>query len=145
MDFFLTDIDQTTWKIRAMEEALLIKENKSFQMSGRSFDNLIWRCEQGQAAEIFLLEHCGYTNDSRPYQDVIDPEDNPVAVKVCKEQYLESNLEDWAYDKRMNPWKEWPNILQVWSNESNKESFIDEYYKYLGKYKWNVWQWEKYV
>ena len=30
MDFFLTDIDQTTWKIRAMEEALLIKENKSF-------------------------------------------------------------------------------------------------------------------
>jgi hypothetical protein len=133
MDFHINDIDQQTWDKRSREECDKIKTNKSFILSGRSEEDLLFRSRQGQAAEVFLMEHCGYDDDIRDYHDVRDPEGNYVEVKVVgSEKYLVDNLEKWAYDKSSNWWKNWPNILMVWENNG-----YDPDYKYLGKYYWN--------
>ena len=137
MDFDLSEIPYEAWHKRALEEANKIKKNKSFILSGRTFENLLWRTKQGHACEQYLMLNCGYTDDERDFQDVIDPDNNPVAVKACNPHWLDQNLEDWAKDKVNNPWKEWPDILHVWSNISKHEGVINPEYKYLGKYLWD--------
>ena len=141
MDFNLREIDNKILHDRAVEECEKIKENKSFKLSGRSYADLLFRAKQGQAAEVFLMEHCGYDNDDREYHDVVDPNEDPVEVKVVgKEEYVESNIEKWAYDKSNNPWKDWPEILMVWINDGR-----DLDYKYYGKYIWKDGNWRKNV
>lgn len=141
MDFNLREIDNKHVHDRAVEESKKIKKNTSFKMSGRSYEDLLFRSKQGQAAEVFLMEHCGYSDDKRKYQDVLDPENTPTAVKVVgREEYVESNLETWGKDKKNNPWKQWPDQLQVWINNGK-----DLDYKYYGKYIWEDDNWRKNV
>ena len=106
MDFNLSEIPYEAWHNRALEEANKIKKNKSFILSGRTFENLLWRTKQGHACEQYLMLYCNHTDDKRDFQDVLDTEENPVAVKACNPNWLDQNLKDWAKDKIDNPFKE---------------------------------------
>jgi len=142
-DFNLSEIPSEAWHTRALSEANKIKTNKSFIFSGRTFENLLWRTKQGHACEQYLMLYCSHTDDEREFQDVLDPDKNPTAVKACNPNWLDQNLEDWAKDKIANPWKEWPDILHVWGNISKVEGIINPEYTYISKYVWSENKWKK--
>lgn len=139
IDFNINMIDAQYLNDRSINEAKKIKKNKSFILSGRSYDDLLTRTRQGHAAEVFLIEWCGFIDDIRDYHDVCHGDNTPVEVKVIGSvEYLDLNLERWAWDKINNPWKDWPDELMIWKNK-----YPDPEYKFLGHYKWSKNKWKK--
>ena len=138
IDFNIGMLDSRFLEARAIEEADKIKNNKSFILSGRSYTDLLTRTRQGHAAEVFLMEWCGFIDDERDYHDVCHSDGVPVEIKVIGSvDYLDVNLERWTWDKTNNPWKEWPDELMIWENK-----YPNPDYKFLGHYRWidNTWR-----
>ena len=151
-DFTLTEIDYDDWHNRSIEEANLTRTNKSFRESKeyiagkwvkRTYDHLVWQTKRGQAAEQFLMTHCGYSDDDRKYRDVCNPLGEPVEVKVIGDMnYLESSLIKWGELVKL-AWTGWPTILEVWHSPSKTKGVYNPDYKYIGRYHWNNTEWVK--
>jgi len=146
-NFNLTEIDYDAWHSRSIEEANLTRTNKSFKESKqftngmwikRTYDHLVWQTKRGQAAEQFLMTHCGYSDDDGKCRDVRNPLGESVEVKVIGDMnYLESNLIKWGELVKL-AWTGWPTILEVWHSPSKTQGVYNPEYKYVGRYHWNT-------
>ena len=107
-----TDIDLARLKERAFAEALLIF-NKESTCHGRTLQQVRADCLTGQAAELYLIDYCGFKNDPRPYKDVLDTEDAPIEVKVTrKKENVKYVLRDANADA-LELYKKYQKILYI--------------------------------
>lgn len=84
----ITDIDVDFLKERAFTEAALIYAKPSTRKD-RSLQQIRETCLYGHAAEVYLIQHCGFKDDTRDYRDVFDPNGKDVEVKVTScENYV---------------------------------------------------------
>jgi hypothetical protein len=106
------EIDQVLWEARAVRDADLIFA-KDTTRRGRTWEQVYERCKQGQAAEAWLISQ-GFTDDPRDYHDLIDPQGNPVEVKVTK---WDSRFILERYSEKLR-WKnsDWPTTVYVFYN-----------------------------
>jgi len=67
----------------------------------------------GQAAEVYLIQYHGFSDDDRIYKDVLDPNGKDVEVKVteCEEYvpFVLSRCNKAAKDK----WRQYPKKLYI--------------------------------
>ena len=126
--FDTKDLDQVLWELRAQTEAKLIF-GKDTTCRGRTWEEVLSSCMQGQAAEIWLLSQ-GFTNDERDYHDVIHPDGMPIEVKVTKwdARYI---LERYA-EKLKSKWGDWPTTVYVFYNDPGSSLYV-----FHGIFHWN--------
>lgn len=125
-----TDVDLDVLHIRARKEAVLIHENPR-TAGDRGFKEILITCLYGQAAEVYMMTQ-GFTDDTRPYKDVISPDGIPTEVKVTEHignvPYVLKRCNAAASD----PKRQYAKMLYIWIN--NKKS--SEYWLH-SVYKWN--------
>jgi len=129
------DLDNEALYKRAKAEAKLIFDNPNTR-KGRSLEKIIETVEYGHAAEWFLIEKVGYTDNPAMYQDVIDLDDDWVEVKVTKiSQYIPSVLQRLNERRRsLDLWgKPAANKAMIFVNDPNENT----YYKLGGYYEWD--------
>ena len=132
MQFNIEELNQEAIYQRAKDESLLIQSGTVASHRNRPLNELINTCTYGQAAEQFLIEKCGFTDDPRRYKDVYDTSGQSVEVKVTTK---ESNV--YYVLKRLNEYKpiKWRNIsdiVYVFINDRNNTTYTLE-----GIYRWN--------
>lgn len=130
MKFNLKELDLQVIKSRAFDEAVKIYEKPSTR-KGREFHEILATCMYGQAAEVYLMTQ-GFSDDTRPFRDVIHPDGTPVEVKVTRTEHnIKYILEDC---KKKRLWKDstHPNVVYVFI--SNKKLYE---YVLHGIYVWN--------
>ena len=82
-NFNISELDQDALNKKAKEEADGVwMDGKGPQVHGRTYEKLLEDCKRGDAAEHYLIEKQGFTNDDRPFKDVFDPSGASVEVKV---------------------------------------------------------------
>lgn len=126
-------LDQKALSDRAMAEAKLIYSKPSTRR-GRSLEKIFETCAYGHAAEQFLIEKKGYTDDDRPYKDVIDPNGEPVEVKVTEGDYYIKYVLKRCNDSASEAWRNYPKKLIVFTC-NNKLGSTN--YKLYGEYSWD--------
>jgi len=132
MQFNIEELNQEAIYQRAKDESLLIQSGTVASHRNRPLNELINTCTYGQAAEQFLIEKCGFTDDPRRYKDVYDTSGQSVEVKVTTK---ESNV--YYVLKRLNEYKpiKWRNIsdiVYVFINDRKNTTYTLE-----GIYRWN--------
>ena len=130
MKFNLKQLDIYQIRERAWDEAVKIYSKPSTRRN-REFPEILATCMYGQAAEVYLMTQ-GFTDDTRPFRDVIHPDRVPIEVKVTR---IESNIKYVLEDcKEKRLWKDstHPDIVYVFIND--KKSYE---YRLHGIYKWN--------
>ena len=125
------DLDPVKLYNRAEAEAKLIYSKPSTRR-GRSLENIIETVMYGHAAELYLIDHEGFKDDTREYKDVVDPGGNDVEVKVTEGKYYVSHVLDRCNAAAMETWRKYPEKLYIFIG--NKESC--DYYLH-GIYEWN--------
>lgn len=130
MKFNLKELDLQVIKSRAFDEAVKIYEKPSTR-KGREFHEILATCMYGQAAEVYLMTQ-GFSDDTRPFRDVIHPDGTPVEVKVTEGDYYVRYVLGHCKEKRL--WKDsnHPDVVYVFIN--NKKSYE---YVLHGIYVWN--------
>lgn len=126
-----TDISAEALKDRAQAEAMEIY-SKGSTRRGRSFNEIVEVCMYGHAAEVYLIEKEGYRDDPRPYKDVIDPNGEPVEVKVTEGDYYVPYVLDRCNKAAKDSWRKYPKKLIIFVN--NKR---DLWYNKHAEYVWN--------
>lgn len=126
-----TDLDPVRLYNRAETEAKLI-HSKPSTARGRTLKQIIEMVLYGHAAELYLIKHQGFTDDSREYKDVIDLDNNPVEVKVTEGTYYVPYVLQRCNDAAMETWRKYPEILYIFIG--NKETYD---YELHGIYLWN--------
>jgi len=105
----LEDIDREAWLTRAICDALAIQRSDP----GRPIGNILDRCLYGTAAEQWLIEHSGFTNNDEKYQDLLDEFHNRVEIKttgcVNYVPFVLERLEENAKE----PWRNVPETVMV--------------------------------
>lgn len=131
MSFNISDIiNVDEWHERAMNEAKQIYSKKSTRR-GRTLKQIYETCRYGHAAEQYLIE-TGWTDDNRPYKDLLDPYLDPVEIKVTQgEYYIPYVLERCRKDK-LEKWRKYPDIVYIFINNKKDGKYIHE-----GVYVWN--------
>ena len=71
MNFNASQLDKDFYLTRAKSEANEIFSNESTRR-GRSFQNILETTLYGHAAEVYLIQECGFKDDERKYKDVFD-------------------------------------------------------------------------
>ena len=125
------DLDSVRLYNRAEAEAKLIHKKPS-TARGRSLKEIIETVMYGHAAELYLLDHKGFRDDTREYKDVIDPEGNDVEVKVTEGKHYVPYVLDRCNAAAMETWRKYPEKLYIFIG--NKESCD---YHLHGIYEWN--------
>lgn len=131
MKFNASQLDNDFYLDRAKAEANEIFSKDSTRR-GRSFQNILETTLYGHAAEAYLIQECGYQDDTRKYKDVIDTEGASVEIKVTEGDYYVPYVLERAEKAKSQVWREYPDILYVFIG--NKKSAD---YKLNGVYKWN--------
>lgn len=85
MKFNIRDIDVGMLKERALKEAKEILKSDA-KTKGRTPLEVKINCLYGQAAECYLIQYQGYTDDSDDFKDVKDKNGIPVEVKVTSKE-----------------------------------------------------------
>ena len=67
MNFNASQLDKDFYLTRAKSEANEIFSNESTRR-GRSFQNILETTLYGHAAEVYLIQECGFKDDERKYQ-----------------------------------------------------------------------------
>ena len=124
------DLDRNELIMRATNEAKLIF-NKPGPRRGRSLNEIINSCLIGHAAELYLIKYEGFTDDPRPYKDVIDSNFVPWEIKTTNN---EKNIRDVL--RRCNQdageaFREYAKRLMIFIRDSK----TNDYYLY-GKYEY---------
>lgn len=129
------DLNQEAWAQRARAEAVLIHQKDSTGR-GRSFEQVYETTKYGHAAEMYLIENFGFTDDKRPYRDIISPSGSPVEVKVTeKEEYVYHVLKR-ANEAAHEKWRKvkYPENLLIFISPRNDTIYtLYGYYKFNGK------------
>ena len=130
MQFNINVLDSNRLELRAFAEAQLIFDKPSTGR-GRTLQEVREACLTGHAAELYLIDHCGFIDDPRPYKDVFDTLNNPVEVKVTKDVNNVYHVLRRANQTACELYKQHPNILYIF--------VVNEYndYKLHGIYNWN--------
>ena len=123
--FNINDLDQEALETKAKEEADGVWcDGKGPQVKGRTYEKLLADCKRGNAAERYLIEKQGFTNDPRPFKDVFDPNDVSIEVKVT--------TSDWVADKYTIPkcnadrkmaWLKFSDIVYLFINPKDTEDY----------------------
>ena len=132
MKFNAQDLDQNAITERSKAEALLIQSGTVASHRNRSLEELTETCKYGHAAEQFLIEKLGFTDDKRRYKDLFDTDGNSVEVKVTTKP---SNV--YYVIKRLNEyrpvlWRNISDIVYVFINDRTNTEYVLE-----GIYRWN--------
>ena len=132
MQFKLEELNQEAIYQRAKAESLLIQSGTVASHRNRPLNELINTCTYGQAAEQFLIEKCGFTDDPRRYKDVYDTSGQSVEVKVTTKEsnvyYVLKRLNEYYHDK----WRNISDIVYVFINDRKNTTYTLE-----GIYRWN--------
>ena len=131
MKFNANILDLDRLKQRAFAEAQLIFD-KNTPGDNRSLSEVRLDCLVGHAAELYLIDHCGFKNDPTPYKDVFDTEDIPVEVKVTKKIKDVFHVLRRANARALELWRKHPKVLYIFIvNGYNGD------YELHGIYNWN--------
>lgn len=131
MKFNASQLDNNFYLDRAKAEANEIFSNESTRRD-RSFRNILETTLYGHAAEVFLIQECGFKDDARKYKDVIDTNGFSVEIKVTEGDYYVPYVLERAEKAKLQVWREYPDILYVFIG--NKKTAD---YELNGVYKWN--------
>lgn len=131
MKFDTQDLDQEIWDARARAEALQIF-SKDSTSRGRSLEEIVDTVKYGHAAELYLIEHCGFTDDKRPYKDVLDPNGKQVEVKVTSGIHNVPYVLEKCNNDAKDKWRNYATILYIWINDKT-----NTVYNLHGIYHWN--------
>jgi len=153
-----TDIDTDTWVKESKHEAKEIFNGNGAH--GRSFKKVFTDTLRGKAAERFLIERCGYSNNPNRYQDLISPTGNTVEVKVTNipggvtkkiEKCMKAKLEGWLesdylyvflnYDKStdyvlFDTYKWYPDDGMYMAEKIDHQAEIDKAKEYRKDVEW---------
>lgn len=131
LTFNSKDLNQEAWAQRARAEAVLIHKKDSTGR-GRSFEEVYETTKYGHAAEMYLIENFGFTDDPEMYRDVRSPSGAQVEVKVTsKKEYVRYVLRDANKAARLS-WRNYPSKLLIFISP-----FEDTIYTFHGYYKFN--------
>ena len=131
MKFNASQLDKDFYITRAKAEANEIFSNENTRR-GRSFQNILETTLYGHAAEVYLIQECGFKDDDRKYKDLFDTDGSSVEIKVTEGDYYVPYVLERAEKAKMQTWRGSPDILYVFIG--NKKSAD---YKLNGIYKWN--------
>lgn len=133
MRFNAKDLNSKRLIERARSEANLIYPYPT-RRKGRTLAQIIETCCYGQAAELYLIDEIGFSDNLDPYQDVFDKEGNRVEVKVTsKPEYVQFVLER-ATDAKKMAYRNHPDILYVFVGNKNTLDYnLHDIYKWNGK------------
>jgi len=131
MKFNAKELHKEFYLSRGRREATEISSKDSTRRD-RTFENVLETTLYGHAAEVYLIQECGYTDDDRKYKDVIDPEGNSVEIKVTEGDYYVPHVLERAEKAKLETWRGYPDILYVFiGNKKTAE------YSLHGKYYWD--------
>ena len=123
--FNINDLDQEALEAKAIEEADGVWwDGKGSQVKGRSYEQLLADCKRGNAAERYLIEKQGFTNDPRPFKDVFDPSNVSVEVKVTTSDWVAEKytIPKCNADRRM-AWRKFSDIVYLFINPKDTEEY----------------------
>ena len=102
MKFKLTDLDESMLDNSVNREAPGIIANNT---DGRSDAQVLTDTQKGHAAEVYLRQYQGYTENPRKYHDLIDSNNNETEVKVVP-KYIKNLgwVESDPNDININKW-----------------------------------------
>ena len=80
--FNQTDIDPKRLYDRAFKES----EKITWNPNNRTPQRILEDCMMGQCAELFLIDNCGYTDNTNGFMDVFDLDGREVEVKVTRRE-----------------------------------------------------------
>ena len=129
--FNAADLDQDHYIRRAKEEASHIYSKDSTRRS-RQYIDILQTTLYGHAPEVYLIDKCGFTDDDRPYKDVIDTNGNYVEVKATEGDYYVPYVLKRANEAKQITWKKYPDILYIFIGDKQTAD-----YELNGIYEWN--------
>ena len=133
MKFNVNILDLDRLKHRAFTEAQLIFD-KNTPGDNRSLLEVRRDCIVGQAAELYLIDFCGFRNDPRPFKDVFDIEETPVEVKVTKKLKDVFHVLRRANACALELWRKYPKVLYIFVvNGYNGDYELNGIYNWNGK------------
>ena len=128
-----TDLDGQALYARAEAEAKLIFRKDSTRR-GRSLEQIIETVLYGHAAELYLIEHHNFKDDTHEYKDVIDTDGNQVEVKVTEGEYYVPHVLARCNDAAKETWRKYPEILYVFIGDKETcDYYLHGIYHYNGK------------
>lgn len=130
--FNAKQLDVASLVKRAKREATEIHSKESTRRN-RSLEQVIESCLYGHAAELYLIENCGFKDDDRPYKDLYNESGESVEVKVTQGTYYVPYVLHRAEEAKKMPWRKFSDILYIFIG--NKET-LD--YELEGIYKWST-------
>ena len=81
-EFTVELVDQDLLQLRAESEAAVIT-----RVGDRTPDEVLRDCKMGQAAELFLILFCGYTDNPNGFKDIYAPDGREIEIKVLQSEY----------------------------------------------------------
>jgi hypothetical protein len=130
MRFNICDLDQDRLDTRVNEQAMEIYANVE-RARGRSLDDIKQDCRVGLAAEVYLIDHCGFKDDERLYKDVIDLDGHSVEVKVTSNQAYVSYVLDRLIKAKGEAYRDISDIVYLFVVNKNTWD-----YELEGVYHW---------
>ncbi len=128
MKFNINELDPIRLADRIDHEANLIFGCEGSRR-GRSLDEIGACCRVGLAAELYMIDFCGFKDDDSPYKDLIDPDGVSVEIKVTtKAEYVKYVLERLVKAKR-EKWRDISDVVYVFVAD-------DGVYELDGVYNW---------
>ena len=131
MSFSIDDIQhKDDWCERAINEA---KQSLSEPTTarGRTLNEIYETCLYGHAAEQYLIE-TGWEDDERPYKDLLDPQLDPVEIKVTEHLGNIPYVLARCQEAKLETWRNYPDIIYIFINDRKSKEYIHE-----GIYFWN--------
>ena len=133
MKFNVRDIDRERLKQRAFTEAQYIFDKDSTRRD-RTLHEVRINCLIGHAAELYLIDYCGFKDDPTPYKDVFDPSDNPTEVKVIRNAKDVYFVLKRAKEYMLEDWRKYPKLLYIFVvNEYSGDYVLHGIYNWNGK------------
>ena len=128
-----TDLDSQELYARAEAEAKSIYRKDSTRR-GRSLKQIVETVLYGHAAELYLIKHHGFKEDSCEYKDVIDTNENLVEVKVTEGEYYVPYVLARCNEAVKETWRKYPKVLYVFiGNKKTCDYHLHGIYHYNGK------------
>ena len=132
-EFNRKDLNTEALVTKALEEARQI-HSKPSTARDRSLEEIFKSSVYGLAAEQYLIEKCGFTDDDRKYKDVISPEGIPVEIKVTEGSYYIYDVLKRCKEAKKEEWRDYPDWVFIYTNNRKSDCYVlDNSYKWNGK------------
>ena len=126
------DLDRNELIMRATNEAKLIF-SKPGPRKGRSLNRIIDTCLIGHAPELYLIKYEGFSDDPRPYKDVLAPAPDfvPWEIKATGDEKNVGDVLRRCNQAAGEAFREYAKRLMIFIHDSK----TNDYYLY-GKYEY---------